>query len=148
MPFTKIQKVKIHRVCNSYAIIGCLPESRMGYKKWCLVFWSTGCPKKTHFQNAAGATVHWLNHHLPAPLVSGDWFFGRFLLRLSRIKRPQVMSIVQFIAIALNFDDFVLLVHFLGHPVLTKLWTSECTGCPKKSVLIEQNHNQNWVLYG
>ena len=31
-----------------------------------------GIPKKTHFQNAAGATVHWLNHHLPAPLVSGD----------------------------------------------------------------------------
>ena len=37
MPFTKIQKVEIHRVCNSYAIIGCLPESRMGYKKWCIV---------------------------------------------------------------------------------------------------------------
>ena len=50
----------------------------------------TGCPKKTHFQNAAGATVQWLNHHLPAPLVPGDLFFARFLLRLSRIKRPQV----------------------------------------------------------
>ena len=24
---------------------------------------STGCPKKTHFQNATGPTVHWLNHH-------------------------------------------------------------------------------------
>ena len=23
--------------------------------------------QKTHFQNAAGATMHWLNHHLPAP---------------------------------------------------------------------------------
>ena len=33
--------------------------------------------------------VHWLNHHLPAPLVSGDRFFGHFLQRLSRIKRPQ-----------------------------------------------------------
>ena len=77
-----------------------------------------GVPKKTHFQNAAGATVHWLNHHLPAPLVSGDWFFGRFLLRLSRIKRPQVMSMVKFSPIALNFGcDFVLLVLFLGHPV-------------------------------
>ena len=32
----------------------------------------TGCPKKTHFQNVARATVHWLNHHLPAPLVSRD----------------------------------------------------------------------------
>ena len=31
---------------------------------------STRCPKKTHFQNVVGATVHWLNHHLPAPLVS------------------------------------------------------------------------------
>ena len=48
-----------------------------------------GVPK-THFQNAAGATVHWLNHHLPAPLVYGDRFFGHFLQRLSRIKRPQV----------------------------------------------------------
>ena len=28
--------------------------------------------QKTHFQNAAGATVHWLNHNLPVPLVSGD----------------------------------------------------------------------------
>ena len=73
------------------------------------------CPEKTHLQNAAGATVHWLHHHLPAPLVSGDWFFGRFLLRLSRIKRPQVMSMVKFSPIALNFGyDFVLLVHFFG----------------------------------
>ena len=72
------------------------------------------CPKKTHFQNAAGATVHWLNHHLPAPLVSGVWFFGRFLLRLSRIKRPQVTSTVKFSPlIALDYGyDFVLLVHF------------------------------------
>ena len=22
----------------------------------------TGCPQKSHFQNAAGDTVHWLNH--------------------------------------------------------------------------------------
>ena len=28
-----------------------------------------GVPKRTHFQNAAGAAVHWLNHH---SLVSGD----------------------------------------------------------------------------
>ena len=64
--------------------------------------------KKTHFQNAAGATVHWLNHHLPAPLVSGDWFFGRFLLRLSRIKHPQVMSMVRFSLISHNLGyDFV-----------------------------------------
>ena len=38
---------------------------------WCKDWGTTGCPKKTHFQNAAGATVHWLNHHLPAPLVPG-----------------------------------------------------------------------------
>ena len=35
------------------------------------IIWSrsTGCPKKTHFQNAVGVTVHWLNHKQPAPLV-------------------------------------------------------------------------------
>ena len=33
---------------------------------------TTGCPKKMHFQNAACATVHWLNHHLLAPIVHGD----------------------------------------------------------------------------
>ena len=44
-------------------------------------------------------------------------FFGRFLLRLSRIKRPQVMSMVKLSPIALNFGyDFVLLVHFFGTP--------------------------------
>ena len=59
--------------------------------------------------------MHWLNHHLLAPLVSGDWFFGRFLLRLSRIKRPQSMSTVKFSPTTLNFGyDFVLLVHFFG----------------------------------
>ena len=74
--------------------------------------------QKTHFQNAAGATVHRLNHHLPAPLVSGDCFFGHFLIRLSRIKRPQIMSMIKFSPIALNFGyDFVLSIHFLGHPV-------------------------------
>ena len=46
----------------------------------------------------------------------GQWAF-RFLLRLSRIKRSQVMSMVKFSPTALNFGyDFVLL-HFLGHPV-------------------------------
>ena len=75
--------------------------------------------QKKHFQNAAKARVHWFNHHSPAPLVSGDWFFGRFLLRLSRIKRPQVISMVKFSSIALNLGyDFVLLVHFLRHSVL------------------------------
>ena len=45
-------------------------------------------------------------------------FFGRFLLGLSRIKHPQVMSMVKFGPRALNFGyDFVLLVIFLGHHV-------------------------------
>ena len=44
--------------------------------------------------------------------------FGRFLLRLSLIKPTQVMFMVKFSPTALNFGyDFVLLVHFLGHPV-------------------------------
>ena len=44
-------------------------------------------------------------------------FFGRFLLRLSKIKRPQVMSMVKFSPTALNFGyDFVLLVRFFGTP--------------------------------
>ena len=74
--------------------------------------------QKTHFQNAAGATVHWLNHHLPATLMSGDRFFGRFLLRLGRIKLSQAMSMVKFSPIALKFGyGFALLVHFLGHPL-------------------------------
>ena len=42
----------------------------------------------------------------------------RFLLRLSRIKSFQVMFMVKFSPTALNFGyDFVLWVHFLGHPV-------------------------------
>ena len=49
-------------------------------------------------------------------IISGwAWkvFFGRFLLILSRIKRPQVMSMVKFCPTALNFGyAFVLLVHF------------------------------------
>ena len=71
------------------------------------------------------ATVHWLTHHLPTPLVPGDWFFGHFLLRLSRIKRPQVMSMPKFSPTALNVDyDFVLLVHFFGTP---HMYNEHCT---------------------
>ena len=53
----------------------------------------TGCPKKTHFQNAVGATVHWLNHMKLATLVTGNKFFGPVFLRLSLIKPSQVMFI-------------------------------------------------------
>ena len=54
--------------------------------------------------------------------MSGNNFFGRFLLRLSRINSFQVMSMVKFIPTAFNFGyDFVLLVHFLGHPVYSNL---------------------------
>ena len=77
--------------------------------------------QKTHFQSSAGATVHWLNHYLPAPLLSGGWFFAHFLLGLSSTKHPQFMSMVKFSPKALNYGyDFVLLVHFFGHPVYTE----------------------------
>ena len=48
--------------------------------------------------------MHWLNHHLPAPLCLEIDFLV-----------PQVMSMVKFSPLALNFVyDFVLLVHFFG----------------------------------
>ena len=57
--------------------------------------------------------MHRLNHQWLTPLGPGKCFCGRFLLRLSRIKRPQVMLTVKFNPIALNFgNDFVLLEHF------------------------------------
>ena len=47
--------------------------------------------------------------------------FERYLSILKETcpcKRPHVMSVVKFGPTALNFGyDFVLLVHFLGHPV-------------------------------
>ena len=62
--------------------------------------------------------LHRLNHQWLAPLGPGKCFFGRFLLRLGRIKSSQVMSMVKFGPRALNFGyDFVLLVIFLGHHV-------------------------------
>ena len=68
----------------------------------------TGCPKKTHFQNAAaGPTVHWLNHQWPTPLVSGNRFIGRFSLKLSLIKPSKVMYMVKNWPTVLNFNyDF------------------------------------------
>ena len=39
-----------------------------------------GVPK-THFQNAVGATVHWLNYKKPAPLVSKKLIFWSFLTK-------------------------------------------------------------------
>ena len=45
-------------------------------------------------------------------------FFGRSLLQLSLIKPSQVIFMIKFSPTALNFGyDFVLLVHFLWHPV-------------------------------
>ena len=62
--------------------------------------------------------VDWLNHQWLEPFGPAKCLFGRFLLTLSRIKRPQVMFMVKFSPTALNFGyDCVLLVHFLGHPV-------------------------------
>ena len=64
-----------------------------------------------------------------SPAVGTTWawkvFFGRFLLRLSRIKGPQVISMVKFSPIALNFSyDFVLYVHFFGDTLYTIYYTS------------------------
>ena len=65
----------------------------------------TGCPKKTHFQNAVGATVQldWLNHKWLAALVSGNYFFGRLILSLSLTKPSQVVFMVKFSPRALDF---------------------------------------------
>ena len=70
----------------------------------------------SYIQGAAGATVHWLNHEWLAPLGPGKCFFGRFLLRLSRIKRPQVMFMVKLSPTAFKFD-IAPLVQYLGNPL-------------------------------
>ena len=57
--------------------------------------------------------VHRLNHQWLAPLGPKKCFFGRFFLSLSRIKRPQVMSLVNF-----GYDFFFKYI-FLGYPVDT-----------------------------
>ena len=70
--------------------------------------------QKKHFQNAVGATVHWHSEVASTPCV---WklIFRSFL---TKTKPSQVMFMVKFSPTALNFCyDFVLLVHFLGHPV-------------------------------
>ena len=81
------------------------------------------------FQHVQGAPKNalseccWSHSALAQTQVNGTpcvWklIFGCFVLRLSLIKPSQVMFMVKFSATALNFDyDFVLLVHFLGHPV-------------------------------
>ena len=70
--------------------------------------------------------MHWLNHKKPAPLVSGNKFFGRFLLRLSLIKPSQVMSMVKFVALLdcyvfgqNQFKTIVMLVTGMGSSILT-----------------------------
>ena len=72
--------------------------------------------QKTHFQNAARATVHWLNHHLPAPLHPCVWtliIWSFFIKDSAGSSAPKSMSMVKLSPIALNFGfDFVLLVHF------------------------------------
>ena len=77
-----------------------------------------GVPKKMYLQNRLAPKLQGLHHQWLAPLGPGKCFFCRFLLRLSRIKPPQVMSMAKFGPTALHFGyDFVLLMHFLGHPV-------------------------------
>ena len=67
----------------------------MLFKPWCTGWITSGC------------------HHLGLESV----FFGRFLLRLSRVNRPQVMSMVKFSPTAFKFGyDFAALVHFFGKP--------------------------------
>ena len=59
--------------------------------------------------------MHRLKQHYPVPLVS-----SRFLLRLSRIKHSQVISMGKFGPTALSFGkDFFSVSYFiLGHAVL------------------------------
>ena len=72
--------------------------------------------------------MHRLNPNHPAPLVS-----GRFLLRLSRIKHSQVISIGKFGPTALNFgkDFFLLLVTLFWDTLYCDL----STGLQKKLIL-------------
>ena len=88
----------------------------------------TGCPKKSHFQNAAGATLHPPNRQYLAPLsirLCLEIFFLGRLLRL-RIKSFQVISVEKF---GHTVTQHLILVwifrlpqhsesHFLGHLVL------------------------------
>ena len=61
--------------------------------------------------------MHRLNHHQPAPPVSGKMFFGCFLLTLSKIKRSQVMFMRKFGPTALNFGQDICVSYFiLGQP--------------------------------
>ena len=54
----------------------------------------TGWPKKMYWYNADGAIVHRLNRQWLEPLGPAKCILDRFLLTLSRIKRPQVMFMV------------------------------------------------------
>ena len=58
--------------------------------------------------------VYRLNHHWLVSLGPGKCLFGRFLLRISRIKRPQVMSMVKLDAKALNFGYEARALRALG----------------------------------
>ena len=93
--------------------------------------------------------VHWLNHQWLEPLGPAKCLFGRFLLTLSRIKRPQVMLRVKFSPTALNFGyDFVLLVHSLGHTVV-----SHCIALmvfaysPTRILAITENICSKWAPF-
>lgn len=70
----------------------------------------TGCAKKrSYLQNAAGAMGQRTLVQSPKDGTPWAWkmLFGRFLLRLSKIKRSQVMSMGKFDPTALNFGyDF------------------------------------------
>ena len=75
-----------------------------------------GCPKKNALSECC-----WSYSALAESPFAGTPCVLRliFLLRLSRIKRPQVISMVKFSPIALNFgNEFVLFVHFFGTPCI------------------------------
>ena len=85
--------------------------------KWPRIY--IGCPKKRTILECC-----WSHSALAQSQVAGIpcvWksIFWPFLLRQSLIEPSQVMFMVKFSPRALNFG-FVILTHFLGHPVKDK----------------------------
>ena len=118
---------------------------------------TTGCPKKV------------TNGMLLEPLCTGSitssqqpvclekMFTGRFLLRQSRIKCSQVMSMGKFGPTALNFgQDLFLLFTFLGHPVIVVVFLLFCGSVPimtnwgkhlAQQIMVFCCANQNFELW-
>ena len=91
--------------------------------------------------------VHRLNYQWLASFGPGKCLFGRFFLRLSMIKRYQVMSMVKFSPIALNFGyDFVLLVHFFGTRCMNSIFYFSIK---RRSVVVIHSFivSSLWLMY-